>query len=244
MQETSALYKQIIETPNHYFKPWLSIYTSSTAAYSVTTDKLFSLTTSNSCFANEEPQVGCAIAGEIEAKLIVPPITIPSMAKLKVSIEAVMEESGQQTYSEQIPKGTYYIDTRSVSNNSDGLDVLTIHGYDSMLKFEQMYPSDSSHDYPILDIDMVQFMASSVGVSVDQRTIDIMDSGYTFPLPAGYTMREMLGYVAGAYGGNFVMSEEDKLLLIQLKGKQTETFYLVDESGNAITFGGNRILVD
>ena len=145
--------------------------------------------------------------------------------------------------SDWIYSGTYFIDTREFSHNSDGLDVMKIHGYDAMLKFEQMYPSDSEHDYPLLDTTMLQFMAGSVGVSIDQRTLDIMNRGFTFSLPAGYTMREMLGYIASAYGGNFVISDEGELLLIQLGGLREETYYLVDEGGDAITFGGNRILV-
>ena len=64
-----------------------------------------------------------------------------------------------------------------------------------------------------------------------------------FPLPVGYSSREMLGFIAGAYGGNFIISDENQLLLIKLGDLPAETNYLIDAAGDAITFGGDRILV-
>lgn len=240
MQTTTALYNQIVASPNHWFEPYMFIYTDSQGSgYSLFKGDLFSISASKSAFADGVPQIGCAVAGEMDASFIAPTGTIPPMAKVRLSVRAC-NASQQSGY---ILKGYYYIDTREVSHNSDGLDVMKIHGYDSMLLFEQPYPSDDQHDYPLLDVTMLQFMADTVGVEIDQRTLDIMDDGYTFSLPAGYTMREMLGYIASAYGGNFVITDDGKLLLLQLGGTPTETFYLVDENGDCITFGGNRILV-
>ena len=39
------------------------------------------------------------------------------------------------------------------------------------------------------------------------------------------------------------MSDEGKLLLLRFGDIPAETWYLVDESGDAVTFGGDRILV-
>ena len=111
-----------------------------------------------------------------------------------------------------------------------------------MLKFEQMYPSDDTHDYPLLDTEIVQFMCDTIGIFVDPRTTQAMNRAYKFT-PFGYTMREMLGYIASAYGGNFIISDEGQLLLVPLGGLRTETYYLVTEGGDPITFGYNRILV-
>ena len=145
--------------------------------------------------------------------------------------------------SEWIQKGVFYVDTRDVTHNSDGLDVLTIHGYDAMLKFDQLYPSDSTHDYPLLDTSMVQFVATSAGVSVDERTWSAMNKEYTFPLMTGYTSREVLGIIAASYGGNFIISDEGKLLLIKLGALPQDTNYLIDELGNSILIGEDRILI-
>jgi hypothetical protein len=234
-----APYNQIIEDPNHWFEVTLQFLPSDFVTFDIGRDKLFSVTTTHSAFSDGVPQIGCAIAGEVEATFIKPDDEIPKMCPFRILVRARTET----LWSVNVFKGIFYIDTREVSHNSDGLDVMKIHGYDAMLKFEQMYPSDDSHDYPLLDTTLLQFMADSVGVVIDQRTLDIMNRGFTFSLPTGYTMREMLGYIASAYGGNFIISDEGRLLLVQLSGLSEETYYLVDENGYAITFGGDRIIV-
>ena len=59
-------------------------------------------------------------------------------------------------------------------------------------------------------------------------------------------MREMLGYLAGAYAGCFIMSPTNELRLVQLTTVPPETNYLAVYEGSviyALTFGGDRILV-
>ena len=58
-------------------------------------------------------------------------------------------------------------------------------------------------------------------------------------LPVGYTMRETLEHISAAYGGNFIISNEGKLLFVPLYGFDPEINgnYLADESGNALVFG-------
>lgn len=261
MQQTSALYDEIISSENHWFETTLVIGDSGRLIDSTNDVILFggtailihtggpdsgfdettlmALSTSHAVFNQNYPSVGGAICGEIDVTMISPPLDLPKMARLAPFVRAT---DGVRT-SEWIPKGVYYIDTRETSHNSNGLDILTIHGYDSMLMFEEDYPSDSEHDYPLLDIDMVQHIADSIKIKVDPRTFQRMDKGYTFPLPLGYSSREMLGFIAGAYAGNFIISDENQLLLIRLCDLPPETNYLVDQSGDIIIFGGDRILV-
>lgn len=238
MQNTSALYDQIVSSPNHWFEVIVRFFTSDRSHIDVPQNQIFSISTYDSAFSNNVPQIGCAVSGEVDLEIIAPQETLRPMCPFRLFIIARTENERAN-----IIRGNYYIDTREISHNDDGLDVMKIHGYDAMLKFEQMYPSDNLHDYPLLDTTMLQFMADSVGVSIDPRTLDIMNRGYQFSLPAGYTMREMLGYIASTYGGNFIISDEGQLLLVPLGGLRTETYYLVTEGGDPITFGGNRILV-
>lgn len=144
--------------------------------------------------------------------------------------------------SEWIQQGTYYIDTREISNNDDGLVTLTIHGFDVMLFAEQNYAS-TELVWPAIDTDVVSEIASKMGVPVDPRTWEIMTDGYTFELPTAYTLREMLGFIAGAYAGCFVMTDSGELRLVSMAELPAETRYLVDESGYSIVFGDTRILV-
>lgn len=261
MQNTSALYDEIVSSDNHWFEVALAIGESGrltdevgnvlifgTDAILVDTggaetafreNILMSMSTKHSVFNENYPVVGSAIAGEIDITMLMPAGTIPKMARLAPYVRATDGER----YSEWLPKGIYYIDTRETSHNSNGLDILTIHGYDAMLMFEQNYPSDSVNNYPMLDTRMVQFIADSVQISVDPRTFERMDNGYTFSLPAGYSSREVLGIIAASYGGNFIISDEGQLLLIRLSDLPKETNYLVTESGDVLVFGEDKILV-
>lgn len=152
-------------------------------------------------------------------------------------------DSTEELTSEWIPQGVYYIDTREVTANSNGLDILTLHGFDAMMMAEQPYASNETvSDAP--DTEYVQAIADAIGVEVDSRTWEIM-RGYTMPFPLGYTMREVLGYIASSYIGSFVMTDEGKLRLVSLLGlpeRPSETL-LGDEYGDAIVFGDVTILV-
>jgi hypothetical protein len=161
----------------------------------------------------------------------------------KVNNDIVYSASTYTTqYSEWLPKGVYYIDTRETTKNGDGLNILTIHGYDAMLFAEQDF-AGTNLDFPAVDTDIVAEIASTMGVQVDERTYDLMTDAYTLPLPSGYSLREILGYIASMYVGSFIMSETGELRLVSILELPPETNYLIDNSGDAITFGGDRILV-
>ena len=261
MQNTSALYNELIAQDNHWFETSLvigeggrlineasDIILFGGTAILIDTGspdsgfdetRLFSLVTSHAVFNQNVPVVGSAVSGEITVTMLNTPSPPPTMARLELFVRV----TDGVRHSEWIPKGVYYIDTRETSRNSNGLDILSIHGYDSMLMFEQDYPSDNTHDYPLLDQTMVQFIADSIQINVDPRTFERMNKGYRFPLPVGYSSREVLGIIAASYGGNFIISDENQLLLIKLGDLPKETNYLVDSVGDAIVFGSDKILV-
>ena len=260
MQSVSQLYKDIIDG-NHWFEVSLAICESGRlieehgdvllfGSTAILVDSggadggfreslLISLSTNHSVFNGSLPTVGGAIAGEIDVQMINPISEIPRAARLVPFVRAT---NGTQT-SEWIQKGVYYVDTRQVTNNSNNLDVLTIHGYDAMLKFDVNYPNDPNHTYPLLDKTIVQFLADSIKIHVDARTLTRMNKGYTFPYPVGYSSREMLGSIAASYGGNFIISDEGQLLLILLGDLPKETNYLITQAGDILVFGSDKILV-
>lgn len=279
MQATSDLYRQILSSDNHWFETMVRIN-----GVDYGEDVLFSVSTETAMFTND-PEVGRAIAGEIDVSLLSPEETIPPMAKVEpfVRIGAYMSTNpdvyiendilvldsvatissnivqfdGSATtrndivffqrgyypnYSEWLPKGVFYIDTRETTRNGNGLDILSIHGYDAMLFAEQLYPS-ATHAWPMIDTAVVQEMAAAMGVVVDPRTYNLMTSGYMIPLPGSYSIREVLGYIASMYVGSFIMTETGMLRLVSITELPEETNYLINNAGDAITFGGDRILV-
>lgn len=228
MQNTSALYKTIV-AGEHWFDTRLSI-DGNTYDYS----KILSLTRKRQAFPGNSPSVGSAIAAVMELSIIKPSFAIPARAQIDVEIRA---SNGSQT-SEWIQQGSYFIDTRKERSTRSGEKILEISAYDAMIKAEADYP-DTDHDWPYRDSLVVSEIAQAIGVTVDSRTNEYLTATYMVQLPAEYTMRETLEQIAGAYGGNFVITNENKLLFIPLYGLNYSESgkYLADENGNALTFG-------
>jgi hypothetical protein len=133
----------------------------------------------------------------------------------------------------------FYIDTREATKNG-GVEKLSLHGFDSMLMAEQLCQLQG---FPMSDIAAVQAIATFLGVGVDNETAALIDKGYTVPIPTDYTCREVLGYIAAAYAGAFIMDDFGHLRLVQVNGYPAETNLLINAAGLYITFGGDRILV-
>ena len=227
MQTVSALYQQIM-SGEHYAERKINI-----AGTDYGEDTIVSLTTIGGLFADGTLSVGSAVSREINLSLWNISKTIPKMAKL---IPYYRISNGTQT-SEWIQKGVYYIDTRSVDSG-----LLTIHGYDDMLKAEQIWTPDQSLEFPMPMTQVVDIIANIMGVEIDARTV--LNSSYTVDYPANdYTLRDVLRFIAAAHGGNWIMSDVGELWLVGLNDLPAETNYLCDEDGDWITFGGDRILV-
>ena len=232
MQTPSTLYQQILADHNHYFEVAVEI-----GGVRYTDDQIFKLTTNIEMFGRK-PELGKALAQKMELQMLQPAETIPTMAAVTVYARACTGA----LQSEWLKQGIFYIDTRSTDISYDGMQLLTLHGFDAMLKTEQDYAT-TSLTWPARDVDIVREIASKIGITVDARTIADMTDGRTFPLPTGYTMREYLGIIAAEYLGCFIITELGQLRLVSLTGLPKETNYLIDREGNYITFGGDRILI-
>lgn len=227
MQTVSALYQQIM-SGEHYAERKINI-----AGTDYGEDTIVSLTTTGGLFADGTLSVGSAVSREINLSLWNISTTIPKMAKL---IPYYRISNGTQT-SEWIQKGVYYIDTRSIDSG-----LLTIHGYDDMLKAEQIWTPAQSLEFPMPMTQAANIIADIMGVEIDARTV--LNSAYTVDYPANdYTLRDVLRFIAAAHGGNWIMSDAGELWLVGLNTLPPETNYLCDEDGDWITFGGDRILV-
>lgn len=199
---------------------------------------LISVETDSYLFTQDMPEVGCCICSRIRLEMIKPLGEIPRRARL---VPYTRLTDGER-YSEWIQKGVYYIDTRKKKEDGSGIEKIIIDGYDAMRMADQDYPH-SELDWPAADLDVVKEIAQLMGVAVDARTEAIMKHGYRVQYPAGYTCREVLGYLAAMYAGSFIMSDLGELRLVLLNGIPEETRYLIASAGRPITFGGVRVLV-
>lgn len=233
MYSVSATWNTLIAQSNHYFEQRADIN-----GVSYYKDTLIEMSVELGMFSGSQPGAGGCISGELSLRMLAPSVTIPRMAQVNPYVRV----TDGTTYSEWIPQGKFFIDTRETTKNDDGLDILSIHCYDAMLKTEADYPS-TSHAWPYSDINVVNEIAATIGVSVDSRTTDLMTNNYQISVPGSYTMREVLSYIGAMYAGNWIMSYDGELLLIAINGIPPETNYLVTAAGEPITFGGDRILV-
>ena len=237
MQNTSDLYKSIRDNPLCSAETRATI-----AGVLYEQDRLSPPETSGSLFPDGKPSVGNCISRQLDLTIFPAGRTIPRMAEIKLETRLVIKDTLTEDIlqaSEWIPKGTFYIDTRETDKVTG---VMTIHGYDAMLKAEQMLLTETTEDdWPKPMDEVVEEIAKRMGVTVDSRTVisHTMMVGY----PLEYTMREVLGYIAAAHCGNWIITDAGEIRLITLNCIPPETSYLVDEDGYAITFGGVRIIV-
>lgn len=237
MYSVSARWRTIEAYANHWYETSVT-FGNAAADDGFKKDTLISVNMASSVFNSDQPAVGGCLAAELTVSMLKPAASIPRMSKVRPWVRVTDGTS----VSEWIPQGVFFIDTRETTRNNDGLDILTIHAFDAMLKTEADFPS-TSHSWPAADIQVVRDIAAAIGSSVSARTVALMTNGYQIDLPAGYSMRETLGNIGAMYGGNWICNYDGSLLLVPLNSIPPETNYLVDSAGDAITFGGDRILV-
>ena len=233
MQTTSALHRAILRDDRHRKEHKAVI-----AGVSYGEADILSLRTFGGAFS--EPDVGGCAARQIDLTVRRPLGAIPRRAEIRVYTRLVL---GDQA-AEWLPKGVFYISTRQTDKLTGAL---TVHGYDAMRRAGDVWLTEDYvfENWPMSQRDAVEDIAWRMGVEVDPRTrlSDSFPVGYPVDENGDLTMEDILEGVAVSNAGNWVMSDEGKLLLLRFGDIPPETWYLVDEYGDAITFGGDRILV-
>ena len=228
MQTVSSAWKQIFAEPGHITEVRAVI---GGVTYNI--DKIFSITQTRNIFSSNNPMIGCCCSSVLDIEII-PTSPVPRMAPIVVTTRLKSADGTQ--HSEWIDAGTYYVDTRSKER-----DGLTMHftAYDSMLKADQPYLQNSAIDeWPCDETDVVDEIAALMGVTVDERTVL---AGYDVDYPAqDWTMREVLGWIAAANCGNWIITPQNELYLVPLN---TDTSYLGASSSSAILFGDSLIIL-
>ena len=195
---------------------------------------IFGLTTSAALYSSGTVAIGGCVAKEIDLTIL-PKGNIPRMAEIAVWVRPASAEVD----TDWLQKGVFYIDTRETDKVSG---LMTLHGYDAMLKAEQTFLTETTEDdWPKPMDEVVAEIAQRMGISLDRRTVvsHTLKAGY----PLEYTMREVLGYIASAHAGNWIITDAGELRLVGLADIPAETFYLVTEDGDAILFGDTKILI-
>ena len=112
--------------------------------------------------------------------------------------------------SEWLPAGTFYVSKRQ---RDPVTGVLTLECYDALLKANAVW-TPSSGAWPRTMGAVVTELAGLLGVSLDSRNI-IPNANISEPA-AGTTIRDALGSIAQAGGGNWIITPANRLRLVQL----------------------------
>ena len=197
-------------------------------------EKIVSLSVSAALFGGRVATVGSCVSAQLSLVLWNHG-SIPRNAEVKAYTRL---SNGTQS-SEWLQFGVFYIDTRDIDPDAN---TITLSCYDAMLKAEQTFLMEGdTGEWPMTQQAVVNAICTRMGVELDSRTV--INSTYMVEYPNDYTMREILGYIAAAHGGCWIITPAGKMRLVTLGGLPAETNYLVDEYGDAITMGGVRILV-
>lgn len=230
MRPVSDLYKRLLANPEHRRETKASI----AGVEYQGPDKIYACSTSGGLL--QDAAVGSCISRSLTLT-VRPNGAIPRMARVAVFYRLVL--GGEA--SEWIPRGVFYIDTRTVDEASG---LLTIKGYDAMRKADAVWwdPAQDAGEWPMSQTAALADIAAIMGVEIDPRTT--INPAYKIEYPNDSTMREVLGRIAASHSGNWVMTDEGKLLLAPLFGMPIETSFLVDSTdGGAILMGDVRLIV-
>ena len=241
MQQTSETYKALLAAGAPK-QPRVTIYNADgSGGVTYYRDNIVSASTRASMLGSDLT-VGACIAKELN--LVLRNVNaVPRMAMIRVQYR-LYDAGPPAQYSEWINKGIYFVDTREEGNG-----VVTLDCFDPMLKTDQSYTqSGDQGQWPKTDLAVVQEIASRIGVAVDTRTTEIISRHFAIEYPGygedAYTCRDVLGFIGTMYGGNWIITDENKLRLIILGDIPANmTNLLITQTGDYILIGGYRILV-
>lgn len=233
MQKTSELHKALLKDSRHRKEHKVVL-----AGTTYSQASIVSLRTTGGVFA--EPDIGGCASRQIDLTLRNPSGSIPRQAKIQAFTRLVL---GSQA-AEWLPKGEFFISTRETDRLTG---CLTIHGFDAMRRAGDVWLTEDYvfDNWPMSQREAAEDIAHRMGVEIDPRTVLSNRFPVDYPVDENgdLTMEDVLSGIAVSNAGNWVISDEGKLLLLRFGDIPPETNYLVSEHGEAITLGGVRILV-
>lgn len=182
--------------------------------------------------ASSALEVGKCIAAQIDLTIIPTDAEIPRRAEMRVYIALT---DGTDT-SEWVPQGVFYISTRQTVTFG-GIKALSIHGFDCILMLEDAF---YFVPFPPTMAALAQSIAARIGVSIDSRTVI---GSYPVSYDPSLSMRQYMGYIAAAHGGNWIATPLGELRIVSAFDAPPESSLLISNYGDALVFGDTRIIV-
>ena len=169
-----------------------------------------------------EPVIGRCCTGSFNITVRdIPNAVIPKAAQVKVSCRLVSPDGSITTT--WIPQGEYWIVKRKRQGNT-----LSLTCRDNMIFAGRSYTDKTSFtEWPMPMVSVLAEIAALMNVQIDSRTLVYSGPEYVcdYPNPDDL-MSEILGRIAAAHGGNFIITETGKLRLVPFSTTQTPVFDL------------------
>lgn len=171
--------------------------------YTYDEDAIISVGTSLALFSGNTMSLGGTVAKRLNVRFYPGGdyLSYPQMASVVLKVRL----TNGTTNSSWLTKGTFYIDTRKYDSITG---IMELECYDAMLKGEELYILDANTPgtWPQNMRAVASDIATRLGVTFENSTA--ISNTYTIDAPPfDMSMREILGYIAVANGGNFIITE-------------------------------------
>ena len=148
--------------------------------------------------------IGNVYASRLSLSIIPHATTIPRMASVLPYVRAY----GDRGYTEWVPLGVFYIDTRKKQGVRLILDC-----YDRALMMDVPFLTEGEYlEYPLPMTTALSHICSRLGVTM--ANMDEIRSDFYIEYPNNLTMREVSGHIASANAGNFTFDYAGNLRLV------------------------------
>lgn len=179
---------------------------------------------------SDEFVLGSVIASKLTISIRTPDV-ISSNAKIipyvrlcgqnKSFLSSFMPPQLFTQYSEWVPLGSFYIDTRSYQNN-----VWRFTCYDKLITSQQLYVS--SLTYPVAMTSVFNELCTQLGYTIDASVV--IDPSYMIPYKdEEISMRDMLGFIASVHGACIRMTKDEKLAFVKFLPGSSRTSILASD---------------
>ena len=193
---TSQKYKDYINSSNRQFEVQAII---DEVIYG--SDEVVEFTVEDMLTGGDELTLGTVIPAKLSIK-IKTTSAIPANAKIVPELRL----NGAQGYTEWIPMGEFYIDSRSYSNG-----VWIFSCVDKLITTEQPYVSSLTYPVAMSEVfeEILEILDIESGV--------VINSAFQIPYKdESISIRDMLSCIASAHGANVKMNREGELIFVPL----------------------------
>lgn len=171
----------------------------------VPADGIVQLSTEHAIFAD-----GLSVGNVYEggAEITLDGVGIPAGADVNIDMRLV----AGATVSDWIPWGRYRLYDKSTT--TDGLVYAAINDriQDTEIDIMEAFPDQT---YPVAMSTMLAQICAYLGIDMDARSV--VSSDMLVQEPGHISMRQVMGYIASAHGGNIYITRDGKLRLLPLK---------------------------